>query len=309
MIQPTSTASQVGAGSNMLSVFDSIQIRNEEKISQSDRDYCEMHQANLYTILDQLDASYEAFRKDAEKYTDEYRCSLKQDGRIDYHDPYRYSSNHDHYKEFQFLPFKSMNAIVEMRAKAIQSFAGAIISYFNRSYSLSVSTPRIDEKTLPVNYRPVYNSYVDTVINHLGGKNFRQKAEEEIIARLLALYPKCGWKNPPVQKGKTIMFNNLVSYNRSSIEVYKQYELDYDYSRNLQALCSGIALYSDNRLNGGIHIVRDFKEKNVSLTEWYKLFTIKSVELKFFKNGRIDVRFESLAEADACFSKLKLNTL
>lgn len=121
MIQPTSTASQVGAGSNMLSVFDSIQIRNEEKISQSDRDYCEMHQANLYTILDQLDASYEAFRKDAEKYTDEYRCNLKQDGRIDYHDPYRYSSNHDHYKEFQFLPFKSMNAIVEMRAKELSN--------------------------------------------------------------------------------------------------------------------------------------------------------------------------------------------
>ncbi len=32
-------------------------------------------------------------------------------------------------------------------------------------------------------FRPVYQTYVDMVIEHLGGKSFRETAEEELLAR------------------------------------------------------------------------------------------------------------------------------
>ena len=34
-------------------------------------------------------------------------------------------------------------------------------------------------------FRPVYQTYVDMVIEHLGGKSFRETAEEELLARFL----------------------------------------------------------------------------------------------------------------------------
>ena len=32
-------------------------------------------------------------------------------------------------------------------------------------------------------FRPVYQTYVDMVIEHLGGKSFRETAEEELLYR------------------------------------------------------------------------------------------------------------------------------
>ena len=34
-------------------------------------------------------------------------------------------------------------------------------------------------------FRPVYDTYVDVVIEHLGGKSFRETAVEELLARFL----------------------------------------------------------------------------------------------------------------------------
>lgn len=43
---------------------------------------------------------------------------------------------------------------------------------------MAVPVPVIDEKTLHMGFRPVYETYVDAVIEHLGGKSFRETAEE-----------------------------------------------------------------------------------------------------------------------------------
>lgn len=309
MQQNFTTAPIVGAATNMLSIFDKIEVRNEEKITQIDRDFCEGQQRLLYATLDQLDVWYANFMKDAEQYKEEYKYSVTPEGRIEYRDPYRYSYDVETYKDLLFLPFKPINTIVDMRAGAIQRFINSIISHFNKSYALSISAPEMDKKSLPANYRPVYMSYIDIVINHLGGKSFRQKAEDEITGRLLALYPDGGWKKPPIQKSKAITFNNIISFSSSHWEYYKEYQLDYSYAQNLEILCAALALFGDGRLNGGTRVIRDWKQDNISITDWYKLSTIKPIEMKFFKNGRIDVRFDSQNEAIECFNRLKLNTL
>lgn len=175
MQQNFTTAPIVGAATNMLSIFDKIEVRNEEKIAQIDRDFCEGQQRLLYATLDQLDVWYANFMKDAEQYKEEYKYSVTPEGRIEYREPYRYSYDVETYKDLLFLPFKPINTIVEMRARAIQRFISSIISHFNKSYALSISAPEMDKKSLPANYRPVYMSYIDIVINHLGGKSFRQK--------------------------------------------------------------------------------------------------------------------------------------
>lgn len=309
MTQPTLTVAPAGAALNMLAIFDTIQVKNEEKISQSDRDFCEMIQKSLYATLDQLDTCYDYFLKEASKYRDEYTFSIKKDGQIEYHAPYRYSRDSYNYNEFCFLPFKPMNDIVIKRSQAIRKFIQDIIDHFNKSYSLSVPAPQVDAGSLPVNYRPNYMSYVDMVIGYLGGNSFRQKAEEEITGRLLSIYPHKGRKKPPVQKAKVITFPDIISYNSMHLEYHHEYQMEYGYTNNLEQLCAAITLFGDGRLNGDMHIIRNFNDNNINMIEWYKLVTIKSIEMKFFKNGRIDVRFESTVVAEECYKKLKLNTL
>lgn len=87
------------------------------------------------------------------------------------------------YSHNEFKPFDIINDLVDKNCNANANFANRIISYFNKTYNVSVPVPKIDEKTLHMGFRPVYETYVDMVIEHLGGKSFRETAEEELLKR------------------------------------------------------------------------------------------------------------------------------
>lgn len=75
---------------------------------------------------------------------------------------------------------------------------------------MSVESPKIDEKTLPMGFRPVYNTYVDVVIEHLGGKSFRGIAEDELIRRFLQTVRPSYWSKvkPELKKDKIIIIES-----------------------------------------------------------------------------------------------------
>lgn len=77
------------------------------------------------------------------------------------------------YSDFEFMPFESINEVVKLYGRAVQVFARNIVSHFNDKYGVSV----------PMGTLPTYQTHVDSVIAHLGGKDFRATAEEELIAR------------------------------------------------------------------------------------------------------------------------------
>lgn len=309
MIHNITTAAGAGAALNMLSIFDSIQVRNEEKLSQYDRDFCERQQLNINATLQQLDTWYEMLCKEAEPFKEIYKAKFGANGKVDYTNPYLYqSSSRQDYKEYEFTPFETINTLVEQRRKAIQRFGSTIIGYFNQTYSLSIDVPYIEKDKMPIDYHPVYTSYIDQVIGSLGGKSFRQKAEEEITERLLSQYPPQGWKKPPLLKNKTIIFEHLITFDSFDIEHYNRYQLNYN-ERGLYVLCAALTLFADGRLNGGTEIIQDFKNDNIVLSDWYKLRTLKGIKLKFYKRNRVDVRFENKEDAEACFNKLRLNEL
>ena len=61
------------------------------------------------------------------------------------------------------------------------------------TYNVDVPVPVIDEKAMRMGFRPVYQTYVDMVIEHLGGKSFRETAEEELLARFLKTVQPSRW--------------------------------------------------------------------------------------------------------------------
>jgi hypothetical protein len=211
------------------------------------------------------------------------------------------------FTKYEFKPFEVINKLAEENHKAITAFARSIVAYFNRNYEVSVPYPDIDEATLQPGFRPLYQSYVDLVIEHLGGKSFRDTAEEELVNRFLGTVKPNRWsKVKPELKKDKIVFPDVISFDSFWTDRNKMH---YNYRNNLENLCAGIAFGADNSLQGSSSMIIWFNDNDVDVSKPYTLTTTGAEEMKFFKNGRIDVKFKDAKTAEACFRKLRLDTI
>lgn len=297
----------VANGIDMLAVFDDIQINNEEKISLSDKEFCERQQQLLNTSLDQIDKWYNFFLQEVLQYKDSHRITFAKNGTVKINPPYSPSENYpSNYHEFEFRPFDMLNKLVERRFRAINRFGRTIISYFDNTYSLSITQDEPNEEQMPVTLRPNYLSYVDQVIDHLGGRNFRETAEDEIIRRfhanILGTYKKM-----PELKNNKIVFYDVIRFDEFYSKNYQQYHLSYSYTSELNTFCEGIALADNDSLNGSSRIISGLNTDYMNITEPYSIFSGEAEKMKFYKNGRIDVCFSSKATAEAAYKRLQLD--
>ncbi len=167
------TTSATTGHTDLLSGILKVQVRNEDKITEQDRIYCQDQQDELYKTLDQIAWWYNIFKREAEKYEGKIKLKHEPNGKIitsSYDLHYRYNNDREDYTLHEFTPFKDINELVDSRQNAVKNFINRIIGYFNKTYHVSVEAPAIDEKTLPMGFRPVYTTYVDVVIEHLGAR-------------------------------------------------------------------------------------------------------------------------------------------
>lgn len=302
------TTAQAGGRTDLLSGILGVEIRNEEKITAQDRLFCEKQQEMLYNALEQIDQWYGIFTKEAEKYRESHKISYKENGKISYTEKlYPDDSNYSHH---EFRPFKSINMLASANHSANQNFASRIIGYFNRTYNVSVPVPEIDGDTLKMGFRPQYMTHVDTVIEHLGGRSFRKTAEEELIKRFHQLVKPHRWsKVKPELKGDKISFPNIVVFDSFYYDYNRTNHVHYNYHGNISTLCEGIAFGSDDVLCGDKGMVMRLNQDNVDISGWYDLTTTNATGMKFFRNGRIDVRFKDREAASLCFNRLRLDEL
>ena len=296
---------------DLLSGILNIQVRNEDKITEQDRLYCQKQQDELYKTLDQIDGWYDIFKKEADKYEGLIKFKYEENGSNtvrSYHD--YYNKEKEDYTHHEFKPFQIMNELVGKNYSAVQNFINRIIGYFNNTYNVSVETPKICEKTFQMGFRPVYSTYVDMVIEHLGGRSFRDTAEEELIKRFLnTVRPSCWSKVKPEQKKDKIIFPDIVTWDSIHYEYYKEYDFAYETDNKVSRFCEGIAFGADDTLCGSIGVIMGLDTRNVDISRWYELTTSNATEIKFYANGRIDVKFKDSAAAENCFKRLRLSEI
>lgn len=308
-MQTTATA-RAGNAPDLLSGILSVQVRNEEKITEQDRLYCQRQQDLLYKTLDQIDRWYAIFKEDAERYREEKNFKYEDNGKVPVRNCLISDFGKDDYSHNEFKPFDQINDLVDKNHNANANFADRIISYFNKTYNVAVPVPAVDEKTLRMGFRPVYQTYVDAVIEHLGGKSFRETAEEELLARFLkTVRPSCWSKVKPELKNDRIILPNILRFDDFYIQHCQQYHLCYSYDGNLENICEGIAYGADDILNGSSRIIMGFDNHDMDISQWYNLTLTNAEQIKFYKNGRIDIRFKNSAAAGNCFKRLRLDEI
>ena len=304
------TVTKAGNAPDLLSGILSVQVRNEDKITEQDRLYCQMQQELLYKTLDQIDRWYAVFKEEAEQYQAERKFHYEENGKVSMRDFYTYHNNRDDYSHNEFKPFDLINDLVDKNRNANANFAGRIISYFNRTYNVSVPEYKIDEKTLQMGSRPVYGTYVDVVIEHLGGKSFRETAVEELLARVARVVkPSCWSKVKTELKKDRIVFPEIIRFDDYYIQYNNWCKISYNNGGDLDTLCASISYGADDILNGNSKMIIRFDDNDVSVTDWYDLTTTNAEQIRFYKNGRIDVRFKDSAAAGNCFKRLRLDEI
>ena len=306
----TTTAPKAGNAPDLLQGILSVQVRNEDKITEQDRVYCQTQQNLLYKTLDQIDRWYAVFKEDAEQYQAERKFHYEDNGKVSMRDFYSYHNGRDDYSHNEFKPFDLINDLVDKNRNANSNFAGRIISYFNNTYNVQVPVPNIDGKTLRMGFRPVYETYVDAVIEHLGGKSFRETAEEELLSRVQKVVKPAYWTKVKTElKKDKIIFPEIIRFDDFSMQYSNRCRVSYSYTNELETLCAGIAFGADDILNGNSKMIICFDDNNVSINDWYDLTTTNAEQIRFYKNGRIDVRFKDSAAAESCFKRLRLDEI
>lgn len=305
----TTTATKTGNAPDLLQGILSVQVRNEDKITEQDRIYCRNQQDLLYKTLDQIDHWYTIFKEDAEQYQEERKFHYEENGKVSMRNFYSYHNDRDDYSHNEFKPFDLINDLVDKNHNANANFASRIIAYFNKTYNVQVPVPSIDGKTLRMGFRPVYETYVDAVIEHLGGKSFRETAEEELLSRFLkVVQPSCWSKVKPELKKDKITFPEILRFDEFYLS-YNRNQIHYNYKGNIETFCEGIAFGADDTIHGSSRMIVGLHEDDVDVSRWYDLTTTNAEQIRFYKNGRIDVRFKDSAIAESCFKRLRLDEI
>ncbi|WP_419522663.1 hypothetical protein [Alistipes finegoldii] len=287
---------------DMLSELDAIEVNDRSNISQADHAYCREQQAALYECLDQLQRHYERCKEEAGTLRGTLPVTYNPNGTVDA-DMRRYrDSDGEGYDRYRWLPFTAMDRIAELYLNACNCFARRIVRHFNDTYHITVPPQEFDESDFVFGTRPEYTHFADRVIAYLGGESFRRKAEWEIIGRFLHVVRRSMAGRVPELKLATLSFYGIA-------EISRTYRGDFYLSNDLRDFCAGIALAVDGRLDGGESLIRRFNHDSIDLARRYDLDTADAVSFKFYKNGRIDVRFGSRSAAGECYDRLNLYTL
>ena len=95
-MQTTATRT-AGSHTDLLTGILNVQVRNEDKITEQDRQYCQLQQDRLYRTLDRIDRWYDIFKEEAERYREIKSFKYEDNGKVSIRNFYFNSSGEDDY--------------------------------------------------------------------------------------------------------------------------------------------------------------------------------------------------------------------
>lgn len=267
---------------NLLSKFNNIEIKNDTRISDIDKKYCENQEEMYKEAIQAMKQTLELFKSIHEKTKGEERYS--NNGYIDNYKDIR------HFED-RLNDFKS-------------EFIYKIISHFERSYNVTLRDSELKQK---YDYDDVtYQDIVNEVFEQLGGFNFNEKAVNEIK-----------------EKTRSLIYRDVkvtVKKNKLSLNDFVWWDHTWDNKKRLG--------YSDSKVTPLFKGLSHFETESVDTLHYYstiynelyngeekhdifskfELGYNKILSLKFFKNGKLEIEFETNQQAKE-FTKEYLNQI
>ena len=286
---------------DLLSKFDAVSIGVDSRISGQDRQFCEQNQAAYEAaVLAYQEFSY--FWSDMEKTQDEYQKGIDN----------KYSHNYLHSDQGP----KISKSLIRDHIHALHTdFICAIITYFRGQYKITIHDEQIVHALVPVepkvylggdnrehdvylqkmqDIRIRYQDIIDQIMLRLDGRGLTEQAFYELCQKCKEAAYLANEKHEARFEQK----KDLLRLKENFCTWRDWPYTDWVITDKAKDLIKGIAHFETGTFDAypaGFDRMLGWQGIKTDVLEFPGCIKLKKVKL--FKNGRIDVRFTSMAYA------------
>ena len=153
-MQTTATRT-AGSHTDLLTGILNVQVRNEDKITEQDRQYCQLQQDQLYRTLDRIDRWYDIFKEEAERYREIKSFKYEDNGKVSIRNFYFNNSGEDDYTHNEFKPFDLINELADNNCKIGRAVQQECRDRLTWTWSLNTSAEKVSVRPQRKNCWPV----------------------------------------------------------------------------------------------------------------------------------------------------------
>lgn len=294
---------------DLLEKFNALTVEADTRISPSDRDFCEKHQA-AYEAAIQSFRELSFFWVDMEKAQKEMLAE-QDDSRASYM-TYLTSRNGPEISE------SKINDHIE---SLHQEFISNLVHYFNSTYNVSISVedvadgllPQEPERGYPRNEEAVqkyheelqsisiqYKDVVEQIIFHLDGRSFSEQAFYELAAKC----HKAAW-NTYQKKAQYERKKSAIRFTGYHCNMRNWgYQDEWELENGMKDVLRGVAHFETETFAVYPLGFSELLGYSRNPDNEYEFPNCKKVKrLKMFKSGRVDIYFSSEAYAEEFVNK------
>lgn len=302
MLQLVETGKQIELF-NILDKFKKIEIKSTQKISNEDLAYCEKTQSQYEKAVEQINFYMKALQslhdKDPNKLHEFYSY---RNGVETIRTVRELEWNERHF----FTPLYGIYNCKKYLTDLKKNFINKIKNYFESSYNLKLDLKSLDECEKEIHYTDIIELIIDCCggisLNETGLENLKEEFRNRIY-----------YQNRVKKKNNKISLDNYVYYRYYSLP---ELRIDFD-DKQLPALLKAMSFFETNNItvdpiiaSGLPNPKGNYEETKVDVTKEYTLTgTNKVKSIRFFKNRRIDIKFNNSQDAEDfynCFELYKL---
>lgn len=281
---------------DLLEKFNAVEVTPQNRITESDKDYCERHQAayeaaaggyaelmRIWTSINEKQE--ECMGEESDRKRHMYLCA-RDDLMIR-----EYSVN----RHIENLPSK---------------FISDIVGYFCDTYSISISSYAIEQALLKetgaANDESAaatsalrYESIVDRIFQEMDGRNFAEYAMYQLKRDCLAAVDFIRSNAYFERKKAVIRFHgSFCDYTSRSDWGYNSGYLKWTLTSKMKSIAKALSYLEKGAFGTYPLAVEQFLANKYSCSEYVILSDCEKLEeMKMYKNGRVDVKFASAALA------------
>lgn len=291
-----------------LSVFDTIEVKNVNRISGTDSEFCENAQKYFEISFNQILTWYNFFKDHQQKNPDRSHKVCSNSGKVYGGHMVNVTKFEGEYKGYEFSALFSIERCIKLLSRLCRSFEYDIQEYFNKTYNIKIETNQVlllkhfskNDRyvyTYLENGIPHYNDIVDIIVNELGGGSFEEKRRATDINDFNSSVHVYSGAD---LKGDTITFPTYSYFSH-----WGSYYINYENKNKIHIMLRAVKMFNDYPA----HDIAPFLEKIENHEQWntyYTIETTKTVGIKFCKNGNVSLKFANKDYAQLFYKMCRL---
>lgn len=299
---------------NLLEKFDTIDIQLDQQIPQEDKDYLLAEQNAFDKARAQLLRSEKMFRRLRDMQPNEYITLYEKDNADDPYEnkgiyPFISKGSTDKTTEefYAILEYGWAYAIrdcIRLIGKLKEGFIKRIIDYFTKKYSLEIPDT-VEEYCMQLHIGPLsWRDILEMIKSAMGGMlDFKGGAVEQAIKEFRELFR---YGKRPERKGAIIEIERFCWWNnRQTSHEFSNWGSDRD---KYITLDKAISVFETEEVRANYAIAYILGQK--CTFDWYPPINGEKIEgLKWFKNGKLQIKFREQNYAVQFFNRFELASL